>query len=35
MPSDFITVNLNNTVTINGEVYYKVYNNYKMEAKLN
>lgn len=26
MPSDSITVNLNNTVTINGEAYYKVYN---------
>ena len=26
MPSDTITVNLNNTVTINGEAYYKVYN---------
>ena len=26
MPSDSITVNLNNTVTINGTEYYKVYN---------
>lgn len=26
MPSDSITVNLNNTVNINGEEYYKVYN---------
>lgn len=26
MPSDSITVNLNNTVTINGQEYYKVYN---------
>lgn len=26
MPSDSITVNLNNSVTINGETYYKVYN---------
>lgn len=26
MPSDSITVNLNNTVTINEEAYYKVYN---------
>lgn len=26
MPSNSITVNLNNTVTINGETYYKVYN---------
>ena len=26
MPSNSITVNLNNTVTINGEAYYKVYN---------
>lgn len=26
MPSDSITVNLNNTVTINAEAYYKVYN---------
>ena len=26
MPSNSITVNLNNTVTINGKAYYKVYN---------
>lgn len=26
MPSDSITVNLNNTITMNGEEYYKVYN---------
>ena len=26
MPSNSITVNLNNTVTVNGETYYKVYN---------